>query len=94
MNKLVKTENEHLHATGGLVIPHEVADGIVLAVMKDQLGYLLREQRWFECPDADRFALEEEYGYRMWVHPDDYSKNRDELIPAIRIVIAYFGGVE
>lgn len=85
MNKL----NEHL---GGLVIPHEVADGIVLAVMRDQLDYLLREQRWFECPDADRFALEEEYGYRMWVHPDDYAKNRDELIPAIEIVIAYFGG--
>ena len=49
-----------------LTIPHEVADGIVLAVMRDQLGYLLREQRWFECPDADRFALEGEYGYRMW----------------------------
>jgi hypothetical protein len=94
MNKLVKTENEHLHASGGLVIPHEVADGITVTVLKDQLAYLLKEQRWFECPVADRFALEEEHGYRLWVHPDDYAKNRDELIPALRSLIAYFGGVE
>jgi len=81
------------HATGGLRIPYEVADGITVTVLQDQLAYLLREQRWFETPAADRFALEEEYGYKMWVHPEDYAKNRDELIPALRLIIEYFGGV-
>ena len=75
-----------------LSIPHDVADGIALTVMRDQLAYLLREQRWFETPDADRFALEKEYGYRLWVHPDDYALNRDRYIPALRTLIAYFGG--
>ena len=43
MNKLVKTENEHLHASGGLRIPYEVADGITLAILQDQLEYLKEE---------------------------------------------------
>lgn len=76
----------------GLSIPYEVADGITLTVLQDQLGNLLRDQRWFETPAADRFALEEEYGYRAWVHPDDYARNRDEIIPALRLIIEYFGG--
>lgn len=80
------------HATGGLRIPYEVADGITLTVLQDQLAYLLREQRWFETPVADRFALEEEHGYSQWVHPDDYANNRDVLIPALRTLILYFGG--
>ena len=43
MNKVVKTENEHLHASGGLLIPFEVADGITLATMQENLGYLKEE---------------------------------------------------
>ena len=35
-NEVVKTENDHLHASGGLLIPYEVADGITLATLKDQ----------------------------------------------------------
>ena len=45
MNKVVKTENEHLHASGGLLIPFEVADGITLATMQENLGYLKEEVR-------------------------------------------------
>ena len=79
MNKLVKTENEHLHASGGLVIPYEVADGITLAILQDQLGYLQEELR-----------LHVEEG--QYMHPEDYHKSMTELIPALKTLIPYFGG--
>ena len=79
MNEVVKTENNHLHATGGLLIPFEVADGITLACMKDQLGYLQEEIR----------AHVEEGKY---LHPEDYHKSMTQLIPALEILIEYFGG--
>ena len=79
MNELVKTENEHLHASGGLLIPFEVADGITLACLQDQLGYLKEEIR-----------LHVEEG--VYLHPEDYHKSMTELIPALEILIPYFGG--
>lgn len=79
MNKLVKTENEHLHASGGLLIPHEVADGITLATLQDQLSYLKEEIRLHV----------EEGGY---LHPEDYHNSMTRLIPALEVLIAYFGG--
>ena len=79
MNEVVKTENNHLHATGGLLIPFEVADGITLACMKDQLGYLREEIR----------AHVEEGKY---LHPEDYHKSMTQLIPSLEILIEYFGG--
>lgn len=79
MNKLVKTENEHLHASGGLRIPYEVADGITLAILQDQLNYLEEEVR-----------LHVEEG--QYLHPEDYHKSMTELIPALKTLIPYFGG--
>ncbi len=92
MNKLVKTENEHLHASGGLVIPYEVADGIALAVMQDQLNYLQKEQMWFEADAAQRLVYKMDWGFTLYVHPEDYAKNAKEYIPALKLLIAYFGG--
>ena len=79
MNKLVKTENEHLHASGGLRIPYEVADGITLAILQDQLGYLKEEVR-----------LHVEEGHYM--HPEDYHMSMTKLIPSLETLIPYFGG--
>lgn len=79
MNKLVKTENEHLHASGGLIIPHEVADGITLATLQDQLSYLKEEIR---------LHTEES----RYMHPEDYHNSMTKYIPALELLIAYFGG--
>ena len=76
----------------GLTIDYETADRITITVLKDQLAYLLREQRWFETAEDQRDALEEEYGHRLYVHPEDYALNRDKHIPALRHLIGYFGG--
>ena len=78
-NEVVKTENNHLHASGGLLIPYEVADGITLATLKDQLGYLKEELR-----------LHVEEG--QYMHPEDYHKSMTELIPSLETLIPYFGG--
>jgi hypothetical protein len=80
MNTVVKTENNHLHASGGLLIPYEVADGITLATLQDQLKYL---------EDEIRLHTSEEGHY---MHPEDYHKSMTELIPALKTLIAYFGG--
>lgn len=77
--KVVKTENEHLHASGGLRIPYEVADGITLAVMQDQLDYLKEELR---------LHLEEDH----YIHPDDVYNSQNKLIPSLETLIHYFGG--
>jgi hypothetical protein len=79
MNKVVKTENEHLHASGGLLIPFEVADGITLATMQENLGYLKEEVR---------LHLEE----GQYMHPEDYHMSMTKLIPALEVLIPYFGG--
>ena len=79
MNKVVKTENEHLHASGGLLIPFEVADGITLATMQDNLEYLKEEVR-----------LHVEEG--QYMHPEDYHMSMTKLIPALEVLIPYFGG--
>ena len=79
MNKVVKTENEHLHASGGLLIPFEVADGITLATMQENLEYLKEEVR-----------LHVEEG--QYMHPEDYHMSMTKLIPALEVLIPYFGG--
>lgn len=63
----------------GLVIPHEVADRITLASLKDQLGYLKEEVR-----------LHVEQG--SYLHPDDYHESMVKLIPALETIIKYYGG--
>ncbi len=63
----------------GLSIPYEVADGIALAVMEDQLKYLKEEIR-----------LHTEEG--QYLHPEDYHASMTKLIPALETLISYFGG--
>ena len=79
MNTVVKTENDHLHASGGLLIPFEVADGITLACLQDQHSMLKEEIR----------KHVEEGSY---LHPEDYHNSMTRLIPALEILIEYFGG--
>ena len=63
----------------GLKIPYEVADGITVAVLKDQLRYLKEEVR--------QHVEEGQY-----MHPEDYHDSMTKLIPALEVIIPYFGG--
>lgn len=63
----------------GLEIPFEVADGIAVAAMQDQLKYLKEEVR-----------LHVEEG--KYLHPEDYHNSMTKLIPALETLIPYFGG--
>ena len=86
MNTLVKTENEHLYPSGGLVIPHEVADGLTKANLIDAKRYLQSElDKWTENP-KDELNPD---GY--WLHPDDVVNN-GKLIRALTLIIDYYGG--
>jgi len=62
----------------GLVIPYTVADGITLTSLMDQHFYLKEETR---------AHLED----GKWLHPDDLAKNQ-KLIPALEMLIEYYGG--
>jgi hypothetical protein len=62
-----------------LSIPFEVADGITVACMQDQLKYLIEETR----------AHVEDGKY---LHPEDYHNNMTKYIPALKLLIQYFGG--
>ena len=86
MNKLVKTENEHLHASGGLVIPYEVSDGITLATLIDSRDYLQSElDKWNANPKSE----DNPTGY--WLHPEDVVNNMN-YIRALNTLIGYYGG--
>ena len=61
-----------------LTIPYEVADGITLATLQDQYKYLMEETR-----------LHVQEG--KYLHREDYLHNM-ELIPALQLLIKYFGG--
>jgi len=76
----------------GIKIPYEVADGVAIAVMQDQLDYLLKEQMWFEADESQRLVYKMDWGYGLYVHPEDYAKNAKEFIPALKLLITYFGG--
>jgi hypothetical protein len=76
----------------GLKIDYETADRIALCVMRDQLEYLLRDQKWFEADDAQRVVYKMDWGHGLYVHPEDYAKNAKEYIPALKLLIDYFGG--
>ena len=62
-----------------LEIPFEVADGIVLASLQNQISYLKEEIR----------AHVEEGAY---LHPEDYHNSMVNLIPAMELLIDYYGG--
>jgi hypothetical protein len=63
----------------GLTIPYDVADGITLASLQDQLKYLKEEVR-----------LHVEEG--KYLHPEDYHDSMTRLIPALEVLIPYYGG--
>ena len=65
--------------TKGLEIPFEVADSIVIASLTEHVGYLKEEIR-----------LHVEEGH--YLHPEDYHKSMVKLIPAIELLIDYYGG--
>ena len=62
-----------------LEIPFEVADGIVLASLKNHIGYLQEEIR---------LHLDE----GKYMHPEDYHNSMVNLIPAMEMLIDYYGG--
>lgn len=62
-----------------LTIPFEVADKITLACLQDQRKYLLEEIR-----------LHVEEG--QYLHPEDYHTSMTKLIPALELLIPYYGG--
>jgi hypothetical protein len=62
-----------------ITIPYEVADGITLATLQDQLSYLREEIR-----------LHTEEG--KYLHPEDYNNSMTKYIPALELLIEYFGG--
>jgi hypothetical protein len=63
----------------GLVIDYETADRITICSMKDQLAYLKEEVR-----------LHVEEG--KYLHPEDYHLNMTKYIPALELLIEYYGG--
>ena len=64
----------------------EVADGIALAVLKEQRAYLKKElAQWKKNPKSDTNPT----GH--WLHPDDVV-GHIQLITALDTIIAYFGG--
>lgn len=65
--------------TKGLEIPIEVADGIVLASLTEHAGYL-----------KEQIRLHVEEG--QYLHPEDYHKSMVQLIPAMELLIDYYGG--
>lgn len=85
-NKLVKTENDHLHASGGMVIPFEVADGITRANLIECRNYLQSELDQWQANPKDELNPT---GY--WLHPEDVVNNM-KYIRAMNIMIGYFGG--
>jgi hypothetical protein len=64
----------------------EIADGIALAVLKEQRAYLKKElAKWKKNPKSDVNPT----GY--WLHTDDVV-GHIQLIAALDTLISYFGG--
>ena len=60
-------------------IPFEVADGITLANMQEQLKFLKKDLKSYDAGTS-------------WMHPEDADKTRHELIPSLKTLIKYYGG--
>jgi len=66
----------------------EIADGIALAVLKEQRAYLKKElAQWKKNPKSDTNPT----GY--WLHPGDVVGNM-QIIAALDLLVGYFGGKE
>jgi len=72
--------------TQGLILPHETADQIALASLKDHRDDLKDElKQWRKNPRTDANPT----GY--WLHPEDVGKNKI-LIHHMDAIIDYYGG--
>ena len=63
----------------GITLPFEVADGITLATLQEQHSYLKEELR---------AHLED----GKYLHKEDAYNSQFKLIPALELLIDYFGG--
>jgi hypothetical protein len=57
----------------------ETADRITVLNMKEQVGYLKEE-------------LKKHLEEGSWMHPEDVYKSEHVLIPALEVLIDYYGG--
>jgi hypothetical protein len=79
-DEFVRKRNMSKNKTNtGLTIPFEVADGIVLASMIEQHGYLKQE-------------LKDHLEKGQYMHPEDFYNSTHDIIPALEILIKYYGG--
>ena len=62
----------------GLTIDWETADRITVATLKDQFEYLKKEL------DAHRGGA--------WMHPEDAYNSEFVYLPALKVLINYYGG--
>lgn len=63
----------------GLEIPFEVADGITLATLQDQYQYHSQE-------------VIDHVENGSYMHPEDYHYSTTKLLPALEVLIKYYGG--
>ena len=63
----------------GIVLDYETADRICLGVLRDQLSYLKKE-------------LTDHIENGKWMHPEDKLNSETKYIPALKVIIDYFGG--
>lgn len=75
----------------GIMLDVDTANNIALLSMEDWRSYLIKEQEWFEADEDQRPVVEEKYGFKMWVHPDDYLLNK-KYIAALNLIINAYGG--
>lgn len=63
----------------GMMIDYETADRITVLNLIDMLERLEKENK--DCVEKGTY-----------VHPEDFHKNETVLIPALKVLIEYFGG--
>lgn len=63
----------------GMMIDYETADRITVLNLIDMLERLEKENK--DCVEKGTY-----------VHPEDFHKNETVLIPALKVLIKYFGG--
>lgn len=62
-----------------IVLDGETADRITVLTLKEQRGYLVKEIKDHEKKGT-------------YMHPEDYHASKTKLIPAMDLLIKYFGG--
>ena len=62
----------------GIVLDWEAADKITVDVLKEQRDYLEKELKLYRKG-------------KQWMHEEDVRRSQEELIPALNVIIKYFG---